>query len=60
LDNALQLLTQRKRTASARHQTLRATMDWSYDLLSEAEKNLFQRLAVFALVARAREGQVEG
>jgi predicted ATPase/DNA-binding CsgD family transcriptional regulator len=48
LDNALQLLTQGKRTAPSRHQTLRATMDWSYDLLSGAEKKLFQRLAVFA------------
>jgi predicted ATPase/DNA-binding CsgD family transcriptional regulator len=48
LDNALQLLTQGKRTAPSRHQTLRATMDWSYHLLSEAEKKLFQRLAVFA------------
>jgi predicted ATPase/DNA-binding CsgD family transcriptional regulator len=48
LDNALQLLTQGKRTAPSRHQTLRATVDWSYNLLSEAEKKLFQRLAVFA------------
>jgi predicted ATPase/DNA-binding CsgD family transcriptional regulator len=48
LDNALQLLTKGKRTAPSRHQTLRATMDWSYNLLSEAEKKLFQRLAVFA------------
>ncbi len=48
LDNALQLLTQGKRSAPSRHQTLRATMDWSYNLLSEAEKKLFQRLAVFA------------
>jgi non-specific serine/threonine protein kinase len=48
LGNALQFLTQGKRTAPSRHQTLRATMDWSYNLLSEAEKKLFQRLAVFA------------
>jgi predicted ATPase/DNA-binding CsgD family transcriptional regulator len=48
LDNTLQLLTQGKRTAPSRHQTLRATLDWSYHLLSEAEKKLFQRLAVFA------------
>src|SRR6266487_1641872 len=34
LSNALQLLTQGKRTAPSRHQTLRATMDWSYNLLS--------------------------
>jgi predicted ATPase/transcriptional regulator with XRE-family HTH domain len=31
-----------------RHQTLRATIEWSYDLLSEAEKILFRRLSVFA------------
>jgi predicted ATPase/DNA-binding CsgD family transcriptional regulator len=48
LDNALQLLTQGRRTAPSRHQTLRATMDWSYNLLSEAEKKLFKRTAVFA------------
>ncbi|MDO9404868.1 MAG: winged helix-turn-helix domain-containing protein [Polaromonas sp.] len=35
------------RTASARHQTLSATLDWSHDLLSEAERRLFRRLAVF-------------
>jgi non-specific serine/threonine protein kinase len=32
----------------ARHQTLRATVDWSYRLLSEAERRLFDRLSVFA------------
>ena len=48
LDNALQLLTQGKRIAPSRHQTLRATMDWSYNLLSEVEKKLFPRFAVFA------------
>jgi predicted ATPase/DNA-binding CsgD family transcriptional regulator len=48
LDNTLQLLTQGKRTAPSRHQTLRAAMDWSYNLLSEAEKKFFQRLAVFS------------
>jgi len=34
--------------ALPRHQTLRATVDWSYDLLSEPERLLFNRLAVFA------------
>jgi predicted ATPase/DNA-binding CsgD family transcriptional regulator len=48
LDNALQLLTQGKRSAPSRQQTLRATMDWSYNLLSAVEKKLFRRLAVFA------------
>jgi non-specific serine/threonine protein kinase len=35
-------------TTLPRHQTLRATIEWSHDLLSEAEKVLFRRLAVFA------------
>ena len=48
LDESLPLLTSGSGTASARHQTLRATMDWSYDLLSETERTLFARSAVFA------------
>jgi predicted ATPase/DNA-binding CsgD family transcriptional regulator len=62
LDNALQLLTQGKRTAPTRHQTLRATMEWSYNLLSEAEKKLFRRLAVFAggFTLEAAEGICAG
>lgn len=35
------------RTASTRHQTLYATLEWSYDLLSETEKLVFERLAIF-------------
>jgi predicted ATPase len=42
------LLTHGSRTALPRQQTLRATLDWSYDLLSEKEQVLFRRLAVFA------------
>jgi non-specific serine/threonine protein kinase len=42
------LLTRGSRTAPARHQTLEATLDWSYTLLSEAEKAVLQRLSVFA------------
>ena len=37
-----------RRTAAARHRTLRATIAWSYDLLSPSEQVLLQRLSVFA------------
>jgi len=47
LDDCFDLLTSGSRTALPRHQTLRATIDWSYDLLSESEKTLFRRLSVF-------------
>jgi non-specific serine/threonine protein kinase len=42
------LLTGGSRTALPRRQTLRATVDWSYDLLPEAERRVFDRLSVFA------------
>jgi tetratricopeptide (TPR) repeat protein len=48
LDDSLRLLTAGSRTALPRQQTLQATIDWSYDLLSEPEQALFRRLAVFA------------
>jgi non-specific serine/threonine protein kinase len=48
LDRALPLLTTGVRTAPARHQTLRATVDWSHALLTPAEQMVFRRLAVFA------------
>ncbi|MCB0061127.1 MAG: AAA family ATPase, partial [Caldilineaceae bacterium] len=48
LDNSLNLLTAGSRTAPPRHQTLRATIDWSYDLLGDAERILLRRLSVFA------------
>jgi predicted ATPase/DNA-binding SARP family transcriptional activator len=41
------LLTQGSRAAMPRHQTLRATIDWSYQLLDEAERTLFRQVAVF-------------
>jgi predicted ATPase len=42
------LLAGGRRTAAARHQSLRATFDWSYDLLPEPERWLLRRLAIFA------------
>jgi len=47
LDDRFKLLTGGSRTALPRQQTLRAMIDWSYNLLSEEEKTLFRRLAVF-------------
>jgi predicted ATPase len=48
LDTALGALGAGARDAPARQQTLRATIDWSHDLLSDAEKQCFARFAVFA------------
>jgi predicted ATPase len=48
LDDRFRLLTDGRRTALPRHQTLRATLDWSYELLPEAERMILRRLAVFA------------
>ena len=48
LDDRFRLLTGGARTALPRQQTLRALIDWSYDLLSENEQLLLRRLSVFA------------
>lgn len=48
LDNVFALLTGGNRLALPRQQTLQAMVDWSYDLLSEPERRLFNRLSVFA------------
>ena len=48
LDDAFRLLTAGSRTALPRHRTLRATMDWSFTLLSEREQTLLRRLAAFS------------
>ncbi len=48
LSDCFRLLTGGSRTAPRRHQTLRATIDWSYALLSDAERAVLRRLAVFA------------
>jgi len=63
LHERLRLLTSHNRAALPRHRTLRAVLDWSHELLSDAERVLFRRLAVFAgsanleaVVAVAAEG----
>ncbi len=48
LDDRFRLLTGGSRAALPRHQTLRAAVDWSYDLLSEPERTLWRRVSVFA------------
>ncbi len=47
VDDQLNLLTDGRRTAPARQRTLRGAFDWSYDLLSEPERAVMRRLAVF-------------
>jgi DNA-binding winged helix-turn-helix (wHTH) protein len=47
LDDRFWLLTGGHRTAMPRHQTLRATLDWSYELLTEPERVVLRRLAIF-------------
>jgi predicted ATPase/DNA-binding winged helix-turn-helix (wHTH) protein len=48
LDDRFRLLMAGSRTALPRHQTMRATLDWSHELLSESERVVLRRLGVFA------------
>jgi predicted ATPase len=48
LDDRFQLLTGGRRTALPKHRTLRATLDWSHGLLSEPERVVVRRVAIFA------------
>ena len=48
LDDRFHLLTGGRRTALPRHQTLRAMLDWSYELLADAERVVLRRLSIFA------------
>ena len=48
LDDVFGVLVGGTRSAPPRHQTLRATLDWSHDLLDEEERAVFRRLSVFA------------
>jgi predicted ATPase/DNA-binding SARP family transcriptional activator len=63
LGERLQLLTAGPADVPARQQTLRATLDWSYDLCSPDEQSLFRRLGVFVggwtLEAAERVGEAE-
>jgi non-specific serine/threonine protein kinase len=62
LDQRFRILTGGSRTAPRRQQTLRALIDWSYDLLTDAEKALLPRLSVFAggWTLEAAEGVCSG
>ncbi len=48
LDDRFRVLRGRGGTGSERHRTMRATVDWSYQLLSDTEKVVFDRISVFA------------
>jgi predicted ATPase/DNA-binding CsgD family transcriptional regulator len=48
MDDRFGLLTAGDRSAAPRHQTLRATIEWSYELLAPAERVVFRRLSVFS------------
>ncbi|WP_170225776.1 BTAD domain-containing putative transcriptional regulator [Pseudonocardia cypriaca] len=57
LDDRFRLLTSGVRTALPRHQTLRAVVDWSWDLLTEPERAVARRLAAFAGGATAEAAE---
>jgi hypothetical protein len=48
LDHRFRLLTSGSRTALPRHRTLRAVVDWSWELLTDAERTVLRRLSVFS------------
>lgn len=54
LDDRFRLLTSGSRTALPRQQTLRAVVDWSWDLLDEPEHAVLRRLSVFMAAAPSR------
>jgi predicted ATPase/transcriptional regulator with XRE-family HTH domain len=57
LDDRLRILTGGRPTALPHQRTMRATIDWSYDLLSTAEQLVFERLSIFAGGARLTEAE---
>jgi predicted ATPase/class 3 adenylate cyclase/DNA-binding CsgD family transcriptional regulator len=48
LDDMFRLLAGGRRASTGRHRTLRTTLEWSYDLLSEIERGVLARLSIFA------------
>ena len=48
LEDRLGVLTSGRRTVAARHKTMRATLDWSYSLLTASEQKILLQLAIFA------------
>jgi len=48
LHDHLHILTRGPRNAAPRHRTMNAVLDWSYNLLTESEKTIFRRFAIFA------------
>jgi predicted ATPase/DNA-binding SARP family transcriptional activator len=60
LDDRFRLLTGGSRTALPRHRTLRAVVDWSWELLTEDERRLARRLAVFAAGATVESAAAVG
>ncbi|WP_328533356.1 winged helix-turn-helix domain-containing protein [Micromonospora zamorensis] len=61
LDDRFRLLSMGSRAASPRHRTLRAVVEWSWDLLDDAERRLARRLTVFAGGATLKAaGRVSG
>ena len=61
LDERFRLLTGKRRGRVERHQTLRATVEWSYQLLEDDERAVFDRLGVFRWHVRCgRRGRRRG
>ncbi|WP_137128119.1 winged helix-turn-helix domain-containing protein [Roseomonas sp. HF4] len=63
LDDRFRVLTRGRRTALPRHQTLRATLDWSHGVLPEAEQVVLRRLSIFNAgftLSAAREVALSG
>jgi predicted ATPase len=48
LDDCMRLLTSGSRTKLPRQQTMRATLDWSYSLLTDAQQTVLRRLSIFS------------